>query len=70
MMAEWAHLQVHLMVALPEAQMLQFRTRLMLPLVPRWMVPWIKVVHPHRQIRQELRPIRTRGCPLKTMAQR
>jgi len=69
-MAEWAHLQVHLMVALPEAQMLQFRTRLMLPLVPRWMVPWIKVVHPHRQIRQELRPIRTRGCPLKTMAQR
>jgi hypothetical protein len=44
--------------------------RLMLPLVPRWMAPWIKVVHPHRQIRQELRPVTVTGCLLKTMAQK
>jgi len=44
--------------------------RLMPPLVPQWMARWIKAVHPHRQIREELRLAMVTGCPLKMMAQR
>jgi hypothetical protein len=69
-MVAWAPWVTRLVDQLVRLMLPRCLMRLMLLLVPRWMALWIKVVHPHRQIRQELRPATVTGCLLKTMAQR
>ena len=66
----WAPWVTHLADRLMLVLLRRCPMRRMLLLALRWMALWIKAVRPHRQIRQELRPIRMRACQLKTMVQR
>jgi hypothetical protein len=69
-MAAWVPWATRLVDRLTLVLLPRWSMRLMRPLAPRWMGLWIKVVRPRPQIRQELRRIQTKVCPLKTLAQR